>query len=174
MSCPKRPTGFTLIELMVVVAIIGILMAAGIVAFTGAQQGARDAKRRADMDALAKALEQYYSNTQDYYGSGSGSDVTSWTTGFHRTYLGGYFPSGSLPLDPANSTPYLYFMYSLAANHATNPDKSARFCISARLERPTGNCSGRTISGSSANPGFGYCPFITTNSGDFYCVQSRQ
>lgn len=51
---------------MVVVAIIGILMAAGIVAFSGAQRAARDAQRRADIDAIGKAFEQVYTSTTDY------------------------------------------------------------------------------------------------------------
>lgn len=59
----SRKAGFTLIELMVVVAIIGILMAAGIITFSSAQRNARDAKRRADVDAIAKAFEQYYVST---------------------------------------------------------------------------------------------------------------
>jgi len=166
--------GFTLIELMVVVAIIGIVMAAGIVAFSGAQRNARDAKRRADVDAISKALEQYYAETGSYYGSGSGSDVASWLTGFHRTYIGSNFPNNSLPLDPINDTTYLYYMYSLIVNNPTNPDKKTRYCVSARLETPNGNCSGRTISGSSVNAGFGYCPYVTPGTGAYYCVQNRQ
>ncbi|MBW7956175.1 prepilin-type N-terminal cleavage/methylation domain-containing protein [Patescibacteria group bacterium] len=167
-------TGFTLIELMIVVALIGIVMAAGIVAFTGAQRNSRDARRRADVDALSKALEQYYTNNNQYYGSGSGSDNAAWVSGFQVTNLGSYFPSGRLPLDPMNTAPYYYYIYGLVANNPTNPDPNTRYCVSARLERATGNCSGRSTSLSSTNAGFGYCPFITTNDGDFYCAESRQ
>lgn len=62
MKLALKKTGFTLIELMVVVAIIGILMAAGILAFSNAQQNARDSRRRADIDAMSKAMKQYYQN----------------------------------------------------------------------------------------------------------------
>jgi prepilin-type N-terminal cleavage/methylation domain-containing protein len=49
--------GFTLIELLIVIAIIGILATFVIASFTSAQQQARDARRKADLDALKKALE---------------------------------------------------------------------------------------------------------------------
>jgi len=171
----KKRQGFTLIELMVVVAIVGILMAAGIVTFTNAQQKSRDGRRRADIDALAKALEQYHVNNQTYYGSGSGSNQpTFWVTGFHDTLLGSYFPSTNLPLDPVNDSTYYYYMASLTVNSAGNPDTKTRFCISAQLEKPNGNCSGRNSAVSNTQAGFGYCPFVTPGTGSYYCAQSRQ
>lgn len=49
--------GFTLVELMVVIAIISILSVIGIVVYTSQQKNARDARRRADIEAIAQALE---------------------------------------------------------------------------------------------------------------------
>lgn len=48
--------GFTLIELLVVIAIIGILAAFIVASFNTAQQKSRDARRKADLDAVKKAL----------------------------------------------------------------------------------------------------------------------
>jgi len=67
----KTKKGFTLVELLVVVAIIGILAAIGIVAITGARVRARDAKRVADIKSLQSALELYYTDKASYP-SGSG------------------------------------------------------------------------------------------------------
>ena len=52
---PKK--GFTLIELLVVIAIIGILATFIVASFSSAQQRARDARRKSDLDAVKKALE---------------------------------------------------------------------------------------------------------------------
>jgi prepilin-type N-terminal cleavage/methylation domain-containing protein len=52
----KDSKGFTLIELMVVIAIIGLLATAAIFAFGDARRKSRDTKRVADMRALINAL----------------------------------------------------------------------------------------------------------------------
>lgn len=128
--------GFTLIELMVVVAIIGILMAAGILAFSNAQQNARDARRRADMDAISKAMEQYYQNNSSAYPATASS-------------LNTYFPSGAIPADPQGSA------YNFTAT-------TTQYCSCATLEKTgRGNATalgsgGACTYGSGASANY-YC-----------------
>lgn len=140
--------GFTLIELMVVVTIIGVLMAAGIVAFTSAQRAARDAKRRADIDAIAKAQEQYYQNNGQYFLH------QNWTVGIDR--LSGLFPTNMTPQAPQAGT------YGMSAG-------ATQFCVFGILERPNGNCSGL----ASGFAGF-QCAYVTTGTGAYYCASQRQ
>lgn len=59
---PKK--GFTLIELLVVIAIIGILATFIVASFGSAQAKSRDARRKADLDALVKALALMKNDSQ--------------------------------------------------------------------------------------------------------------
>lgn len=122
--------GFTLIELMVVVAIIGILMSAGILAFSNAQRNARDSKRRADIDALSKALEQYNQNNNGLYPA---------LAAVPNTAIGSYFPSGSVPLDPQGAS------YTITFGTTT-------YCVCATLEQLTrGNATSTACAYGTGN-----------------------
>lgn len=57
LSVNKSSKGFTLMELLVVISIIAIMAAIGFTVFNNAQRNARDARRRSEVDSIAKALE---------------------------------------------------------------------------------------------------------------------
>ena len=69
----RRFGGFTIIELLIVVAIIGILVSLTIVLIGGARTKARDAQRLADVKQMQTALELYYTDVNSYPGT--------WTAG---------------------------------------------------------------------------------------------
>lgn len=58
--------GFTLIELMVVIAIIGILAAAGLAYLSAARAKARDSQRKSNMLQYKSALEMYFTSFNEY------------------------------------------------------------------------------------------------------------
>ncbi len=59
-------TGFTLIEMLVVVAIIGLLSSAVLVGLSEARTRARDARRIADIREIQNGLENYYFTNGTY------------------------------------------------------------------------------------------------------------
>ncbi|MBI5733334.1 MAG: prepilin-type N-terminal cleavage/methylation domain-containing protein [Candidatus Kerfeldbacteria bacterium] len=59
----KKTTGFTLVELLVVISIIALLSTLAIVALNSARQKSRDAKRVADIKQIQTGLEMYLDGT---------------------------------------------------------------------------------------------------------------
>jgi len=53
----KTTSGFTIVELLIVIVVIGILAAITIVAYSGIQARSRDAARKNDLAGAVKALE---------------------------------------------------------------------------------------------------------------------
>lgn len=68
MLISMKRNGFTIVELIVVIAIMGILLVLGVVNLTGSQISARDSERKTDIEVIATHLETYYT---------SGSDLTT-------------------------------------------------------------------------------------------------
>ena len=54
--------GFTLVELLIVIAIMSILTVITASQFTSAQRKAKDVQRKGDLSSLSKALQMYYAD----------------------------------------------------------------------------------------------------------------
>ena len=63
---PRRPSAFTLIELMIVVAIVGILAAIAIPSFMRFQMKARAGEAKTNLAAIRTAQESYQAEHGDY------------------------------------------------------------------------------------------------------------
>lgn len=58
--------GFTIIELLVVISIIGLLSTISVVALNGARKKSRDSKRVGDVKQMQTALELYFNDRSAY------------------------------------------------------------------------------------------------------------
>jgi type II secretion system protein G len=61
-----RFKAFTLIELMIVIAILGVLAAMVSGNFITSLKKGRDARRKADLEQIQRALEMYYEDNKNY------------------------------------------------------------------------------------------------------------
>lgn len=66
MTIKNKQSGFTIVELLIVIVVIGILAALVITTFTGIQQKARDTERQTDIKALQGQVEAYYAQKGNY------------------------------------------------------------------------------------------------------------
>lgn len=57
MPTKQSQSGFTLVELLVVISILGVLSVVGVTVYSGVQKKIQDTKVRADVDAFVKAYE---------------------------------------------------------------------------------------------------------------------
>lgn len=62
----KRQSGFTIVELLIVIIIIGILAGLVITQILGANQQARDSERKTDINSIASQLEVYFAKNAGY------------------------------------------------------------------------------------------------------------
>lgn len=66
MTRNRFENGFTMVEILIVIAVMGILSVIGMDNFIFSQKKARDASRKSDLANIAKALELYYNDFSRY------------------------------------------------------------------------------------------------------------
>lgn len=76
----KNNKGFTIVELLIVIVVIGILAALVLNSFRGVQERARDTERRTDINAQASQLEVYYTDNGGYPVFTGEVNTDSWLT----------------------------------------------------------------------------------------------
>lgn len=135
-------SGFTLIEILTVVAIIGVLTTLTIGPIRAAQQRTRDSERKTDVNLIAQALDLYYAENRTLPGSGTPCEYTSkgaspWIPGLTARYL----PSSTgkvLPVDPRQNDQTLYYTYTnllcLKKSNPTAVQSGQSFKVQAILE----------------------------------------
>lgn len=153
----NNPQGFTLVELLVVIAIIAILATVGLAIFQGQTRAARDARRRGDVDAIAKSME-----TQRQAGSAT-----------YPVLATTYFAGGNIPVDPTNTT----------SGAGTTCPTACQYCFTVGAT-PITNCpgtGGNYINSATTAPAawtasatWTVCANLETTGADSYCRSNQQ
>ena len=159
--------GFTLIEMLIVIAVISILAGIVLVGVTGFQETARDTKRIGDLRGVQNSLELYYTRCGFYpqtTGGGAncsgGANITTWAHLAQAMKSVGIISDESkLPTDPKETNDeYAY----------ESPDGFI-YVLRATLENPSSalNESGVEID----DPGAGFSLDCDDES-NYYCIGS--
>lgn len=142
--------GFSLIELLVVISIIGVLIGLSVFGLQGARESSRDARRKADLEQIRSGIEIYKSDCGSYpasltFGGELVGTGTPGTCAVANTYI------SQVPDDP--SFPAKGYLYSSSSG--------TKYELCASLEQPSGsgseNCGGSTSCGSDT------CNYKVTN-----------
>ncbi|MBP9827359.1 prepilin-type N-terminal cleavage/methylation domain-containing protein [Candidatus Saccharibacteria bacterium] len=117
----RKQKGFTLLELLIVIVIIGILIALVLPNLISGPARARDSKRKTHLRDLRNGLEGYYNDNSAY--PAALSTLTEGTTPYIK----------ELPKDPKSNSDYTYTTtgtppssYTLQATLENKNDKDAK------------------------------------------------
>lgn len=146
-SLKRQSKGFTIVELLIVIVVIGILAGLVITTFVGVQQKARDSERKTDINGLHAQVEAYYAQNGFYPTADDMNDAA--TGGFRETELRGLdaeafkAPGGTATTfaATASTTQYAYVATGAAADcdNSTPTNPCTGYTLSADLEGETDN-----------------------------------
>lgn len=94
----RKQGGFTLLELLIVIVIIGILAVLIVPNLISGPQRARDSQRKSDLRNIKTALETYYNDNNTY------PDSSGWEADLEAN--GAYIKD--VPEDPRSNSAYAY------------------------------------------------------------------
>ena len=120
----KKQQAFTLVELIIAMAIIAILTGLTIRYFGTVQNKTRDSRRKQDIQAIASALEMYYNDFDHYpYAQGglmmgcgeNSAEACQWGDVFQNTSNGTLYMA-EIPQDPGGAQ-YFYLAAAQGENY---------------------------------------------------------
>lgn len=117
--------GFTLIEILIVVAIIAILASVVLIGLGPTQQSGRDARRLSDLHEVQNGLELFFNKCGYYPGNAANGACTNGNAqgagyaGMATALTGAGLGINSVPSDPLNNATYAYKFRTNGANANT-------------------------------------------------------
>ncbi len=156
----KMRKGFTLIEILIVVAIIALLAGTVLVGFAPATRQGRDTKRIADLRQVQNSLELYYSKCGYYPGGAqaanatcvSFSQITTWDALSTALTSNNSIGVSRIPNDPSSGKTYFYGTDNIGSSYV----------IGATLEDTNNPALRNSVTGTTYNIPCG---------GSVYCIE---
>ncbi len=144
----NKSRGFTLVELLTVIAIIVFLSAVILASLASAGTKGRDAKRISELQGVAAALEMYYQDNNTYPTASCTSDpsTTCWAQLLPTTYIT-IMPQDPSFIDNGTSAGNQSLMYSYYSD-------GQNFILAARLENPVSSTSNHYYTGNYGSTGY--------------------
>jgi len=88
----RMKRAFTLVELLIVIAIIGILSSVVLMSLNQARNKAQDARRKSDLAQIVRSLNFYYDKYGNFMEAGSGCGSAGAGNGYFNYSNGGTYP----------------------------------------------------------------------------------
>lgn len=152
-SLKKRNQGFTIVELLIVIVVIGILALLVITTYSGIQAKARNSKRQTDIASLQTQLEAFFSQN-GYYPSLTDMNGAAWLTANMKSL------DQVALTDPSNPTNSKTLLAAPAA-------KSYAYAVSdnagASCEATDTNCAKYTLTATYEGSVNGATTYVKTN-----------
>lgn len=140
MKISKKQQGFTIVELLIVIVVIGILAALVITTFSGIQQKARNTERQTDIKTLQGVLETYKVQSESYPTLANLNDGT-WRSANMKGLEDGALqdPQGTAPTLVASpaATSYAYDVTTdagAACDNLATATNCTKYTLTATLE----------------------------------------
>lgn len=149
--------GFTLIEMLIVIAIIALLATIVLVGLGPVQQAARDTRRISDLKNVQVYLQLYYKNNGSFPSDGSDWNA-SWPSLQTSLTTDKDLPGGNLPVDPQTGNGHQQYGYC-------SLNSQQGYALVAVLENSNNKPAGAAGTPSNADK----CSTLNCGGND-YCV----
>jgi len=156
MNVPNKTKGFTIIEVVLVLAIAGLIFLVVFLALPALQRSQRDSQRKSDLGKLMSQVTAYQSNTQGNVPNGD----PAWAT-FRTSYLA---VNGTPYKDPSTGVDYVINQPTAAPNGGVPAPGNNQILVYPGMSCGSGALTGTFSAGSRT-----LAAVIKQEQGGFFC-----